>query len=81
MTVLFTSETCAWCPTMKKYLDRFGVNFIEKSVNDPVNAEEAYKLSGTMTVPILVVDEADRKGVVIGLNYRRISELLTPVLA
>lgn len=73
---IYTSSSCAYCPMVKKYLRHFGVNFIEKSTDEPENASEAMRISGAITVPITLVKNGDHQGVVVGLNYRRLSELL-----
>lgn len=78
MTVVYTSETCSYCPMLKKYLKHFGVNFIEKSINDPEVAAEAQRISGSSIVPIVHVDDMNRQAVVVGLNYRRLSEIFNP---
>lgn len=73
---VFTGEHCAYCPMVKKFLTYKGVAFTEKSVENAENRSEAYKLSGAMTVPITLVENGDKKEVIIGYNLPRLSSAL-----
>ena len=52
---LFTTETCAYCPMVKKYLDIKGVEYeIVDTTHNPQLLHEAYEISGAVTVPQLL---------------------------
>lgn len=53
---IYTTNTCAYCAMVKRYLD--GKNLPYEVVNldeQPDRRQEAYKLSGALTVPITTV--------------------------
>lgn len=71
--ILFTSPTCAYCPSVKKFLDRLGVKYEIRDITEtPEDVKVLYSVSGRTAVPTLWTD----KGVVVGLNYREIKKIL-----
>lgn len=71
MIKIFTTNTCAYCRIVKKFLDSKGKTYEVINLDDnPERQEEAFKLSGAMTVPITVVDDTD---VIIGWNPGRLA--------
>lgn len=54
--VIYTRKTCAYCPMAKEFLTRRGVKIIEKNADTPEIREEAIKVSGVETVPIIVMN-------------------------
>jgi len=67
---LFSRPTCAPCATLKHYLKRKGVTYIEKPAEGDEYALYAQKYG--FTVPLLIKDDK----AVVGLNMRAINELL-----
>lgn len=53
-TVIYTSATCAYCPMVKKYLDRFNVDYEERDIEVGNNHKESIEASGAFTVPVVV---------------------------
>jgi glutaredoxin-like YruB-family protein len=54
--VVFTTPTCSWCRTAKKYLTENGVKFKEVDVSrDPAAAREMVDRTGQMGVPVILV--------------------------
>ena len=74
MTVtVFTRTTCAPCHMLKSYLQRKGVQYQEKNVDDnPEEAAEIFAKTGFTMVPVTVIDDK----IVSGFNLPLISELL-----
>lgn len=76
---IFTTNTCAYCGMVKKWLDAKGhtyevVNLDEK----PERQAEALALSGALTVPVTVVTKQDdSKEVVVGFNLSKLAPALT----
>ena len=72
---IFTTDTCAYCVMVKRYLDTKGLNYeIVNLDEDPARQQEVFELSGTLTVPVTVVDKADdSKQVVIGYNLQQLA--------
>lgn len=70
---VYTRTTCAPCRMVKTFLQRKGVQYEEKNLDDnPELATEAFEKSGFTMVPIIVVGER----VVSGMNLPLLSELL-----
>jgi len=75
---IFTTNTCAYCGMVKKYLGTKGVTYDEVNLDEqPQRQAEAMQLSGTMTVPVTVVTKQDEtKEVIIGYNLARLAPAL-----
>ncbi len=72
---IFTTNSCAYCVMVKKYLGSKGQSYEEVNLNDdPSRQEEAFKLSGSLTVPVTVVTKADdSQQVVVGYNLAQLA--------
>jgi len=75
---IFTTNTCAYCGMVKKWLDAkgFGYDVVNLDQN-PERQAEALALSGALTVPVTVVTKHDEtKEVVVGYNLARLAPAL-----
>ena len=72
---IFTTNTCAYCGMVKKWLSAIGHNYEEVNLDDdPARQQEAFELSGTLTVPVTVVTkEDDSREVVVGYNLAKLA--------
>lgn len=72
---IFTSNTCAYCQMVKKYLGIKGIGYDEINVDKhPERRQEAIDLSGAMTVPVTVVTKADdSREVIVGYNLAKLA--------
>jgi len=72
---IFTTNTCAYCVMVKRYLDTKGMKYEVVNLDtNPERQQEAFELSGALTVPITVVTKQDdTKDVVIGYNLARLA--------
>lgn len=73
---IFTTNTCAYCAMVKKFLDMKGHKYEVINLDDhPERNQEAFDISGgALTVPITVVTKADdTKEVVVGYNLARLA--------
>lgn len=72
---IFTTNTCAYCQMVKKYLGTKGMEFDEVNLDEqPFRQAEAMSLSGSMTVPVTVVTKEDEsKEVIVGYNLARLA--------
>jgi glutaredoxin len=72
---IFTTNTCAYCVMVKRFLDMKGMKYEVVNLDEqPERQEEAFSLSGALTVPITVVTkEDDSKAVVIGYNLAQLA--------
>ncbi len=72
---IFTTNTCAYCGMVKKYLDAKGHKYEVVNLDDnPERQAEALKVSGALTVPVTVVTKQDdSQEVIIGFNLSRLA--------
>lgn len=75
---IFTTNTCAYCAMVKKYLDMKSHKYEVINLDDhPEKRAEALSLSGALTVPITVVTkDDDSRQVVVGYNLQRLAPAL-----
>jgi glutaredoxin 3 len=72
---IYTTNTCAYCVMVKKWLGSKGLQYNEVNVdNEPHRQQEALAISGALTVPVTVVTkEDDSREVVIGFNLAKLA--------
>lgn len=72
---IFTTNTCAYCVMVKKYLQSKGLSYDEVNLDEsPERQAEALQLSGALTVPVTVVTKQDEsREVVIGYNLAKLA--------
>ncbi len=75
---IFTTNTCAYCGMVKKWLDAKGHTYDVVNLDtNPERQAEALALSGALTVPVTVVTKQDdSKEVVIGFNLSKLAPAL-----
>jgi glutaredoxin 3 len=76
---IFTTNTCAYCAMVKKYLGAKGHDYEVVNLDEhPERQAEALELSGALTVPITVVTkEDDSREVVIGYNLAKLAPAIS----
>ncbi|MDZ7744869.1 MAG: glutaredoxin family protein [Candidatus Saccharibacteria bacterium] len=72
---IFTTNTCAYCVMVKKWLNAKGFSYEEVNLDqDPSRQSEALELSGALTVPVTVVTKADdSRDVIVGYNLSQLA--------
>lgn len=71
---IYTTKTCAYCPTVKKWLQNKHIDFDVIDITyDPAMGNDLFKRSGHITVP--VVEYKDK--FVAGIQWGKLAELLT----
>jgi glutaredoxin 3 len=72
---IFTTNTCAYCGMVKKWLGAKGFSYEEVNLDqNPDRQAEAMKISGAMTVPVTVVTKYDdSQEVIVGFNLSRLA--------
>lgn len=72
---IFTTNTCAYCVMVKKWLGAKGYNYEEVNIDQqPERQKDAYELSGQLAVPVTVVTKQDdSKEVIVGYNLARLA--------
>jgi glutaredoxin 3 len=71
---IFTTNTCAYCVMVKKYLASKGFGYEEVNLDqNPERQAEAQSLSGALTVPVTVVTKQDdSQEVIVGFNLGKL---------
>jgi len=72
---IFTTNTCAYCVMVKKWLAAKGMSYEEVNLDqNPERQAEALELSGALTVPVTVVTKQDdSREVVVGFNLAKLA--------
>jgi glutaredoxin 3 len=72
---IFTTNTCAYCGMVKKYLGAKGANFDVVNLDEhPERQAEVLQMSGAMTVPVTVVTKTDdSQEVIVGYNLAKLA--------
>jgi glutaredoxin 3 len=72
---IFTTNTCAYCVMVKKWLGAKGYNYEEVNLdNSPERQKEAFEMSGQLAVPVTVITkDDDSKEVVVGYNLAKLA--------
>ena len=72
---IFTTNTCAYCVMVKKWLGAKGIAYEEVNLDqNPERQAEALEISGALTVPVTVVTkEDDSREVVVGYNLAKLA--------
>ncbi len=75
---IFTTNTCAYCGMVKKFLDAKGHAYEVVNLDEnPERQAEALRLSGALTVPVTVVTKHDdSQEVVVGFNLAKLAPAL-----
>lgn len=75
---IYTTNTCAYCVMVKKFLSAKGQAYNEVNLDqEPARQQEALELSGALTVPVTVVTkEDDSREVVVGYNLSKLAPAL-----
>lgn len=73
MITIFTTNTCAYCKMVKKYLANKGHEYTEVNLDEqPERRDEAYNISGALTVPVTIIG----KSVITGWNLPKLVSAL-----
>ena len=72
---VFTTNTCAYCIMVKKWLDSKGLSYETVNLDEnPERQQEAFEASGQLAVPVTVVTQPDdSKEVVVGYNLAKLA--------
>lgn len=72
---IYTTNTCAYCVMVKRYLQSKGQQYNEVNLDtNPERQKEAQEMSGALTVPVTVVTkDDDSKQVVVGYNLSQLA--------
>lgn len=81
MITIYTTNTCAYCAHVKKYLEHKGQKYQVINVDDePEKRQEAIDAAGgAMTVPITLFDHDGTRDVVVGWQPAKLAEAVRRV--
>ncbi len=76
---IYTTNTCAYCVMVKRWLQAKGVGYNEVNLDEnPDRQQEALEISGALTVPVTVVtNHDDSRQVVVGYNLAQLAPALS----
>lgn len=76
---IYTTNTCAYCVMVKRWLASKGMSYNEVNLDEnPDRQSEALELSGSLSVPVTVVtNHDDSKHVVVGYNLAQLAPALS----
>lgn len=70
---IYSADWCAFCHAAKQYLDKLGVTYTDKNVEEnPAYGEEAVKKSSQMGIPVLDIDGT----IIVGFDRPKIDAAL-----
>jgi glutaredoxin len=73
MITVYSRQSCAPCVNLKRWLDNKAVEYEEIDLDkQPWFEEEVVEKAGLLIVPVVEIGQ----DVVVGLNFKRLSELL-----
>lgn len=72
---IFTTNTCAYCVMVKRWLGSKGISYEEVNLDtNPERQQEAFELSGALSTPITLVTKADdSQEVIVGYNLAKLA--------
>lgn len=72
---IFTTNTCAYCVMVKKWLGSKGLSYDEVNLDsNPKRQKEAFEASGQMAVPVTIVTKQDdSQEVIVGYNLAKLA--------
>lgn len=72
---IYTTNTCAYCVMVKKWLNSKKLQYNEVNLDtNPERANEAYEISGQLAVPVTIITkDDDTKEVVVGYNLAKLA--------
>ncbi len=72
---IYTTNTCAYCVMVKKWLQAKGHDYEEVNLDvQPDRQKEAFEASGQLAVPVTVVTKQDdAKEVIVGYNLAKLA--------
>lgn len=74
MVTVYTAAWCAFCHATMQYLDKLGVKYEKKDVEqNPAFAEEAVTKSGQMGIPVIDINDE----IIIGFDRPKIDAALS----
>lgn len=76
---VYTTNACAYCLMVKKYLESKGEDFKVVNIDEqPEKRDTLLKISGVQTVPVTVIENgSDEPSITVGWNPNKLSQALS----
>lgn len=76
---IFTTNTCAYCVMVKKFLTAKNVAYEEVNLDEhPERQKEAFEVSGQLAVPVTIVTKQDdTREIVVGYNLSKLAPAIS----
>ena len=71
--VIYSADWCPACRHAKRYMDREGIEYEERNVDQPRYKEELVQVSGGRSIPVIQVDGSVMKG----WNPKRLDQMIS----
>ncbi len=83
---IYTTNTCAYCEVVKKFLNNKGLSYTVVNMDDhPEERQKVIEMSGAMTVPITIIaDDEDMsapKNITVGWNPTKLASAVQGMTA
>ncbi len=83
---IYTTNTCAYCEVVKKFLNNKGLTYTVVNMDEhPEVRQEVIDMSGAMTVPVTVVaddqDDTMPKNITVGWNPAKLASAVAGMAA
>ncbi len=73
MIKIYSTPTCAYCVTLKSFLEQHNIEFEDIDVSqDKIAREEMIEKSGQMEVPVVEIDDE----IIVGFDKKKICKIL-----
>lgn len=75
---IYSTPTCPYCKMAKEYFKENKIEYTEHDVAvDTKKAEEMIEKSGQMGVPVIVINDGDKKEeVLVGFDQKKLAKIL-----
>lgn len=70
--IVYSSNTCPYCVTVKEYLQEKGVDYTEKNIQTDKDARKELMGMGHMGVPVILIDGEE----IVGFDKEKLDQLL-----
>ncbi|MGE7983688.1 glutaredoxin family protein [Solibacillus sp. NPDC093137] len=77
--IVYSSKSCGHCSNQKDFLNKNGIAFEERDVNNNEQYFKEFKALGGVGVPLTLLKESgETKAVISGFDKQKLSEILIP---
>lgn len=71
--IVYSSSTCPYCTSLKEYLEKNDVEFVEKNISTDSEARTELMNKGHMGVPVTVIGDTE----IVGFDQAKLDQALS----